>query len=172
MNPFEQQKKLFEQWEKNLAQYLESTMRQPEFMKLVGKNLEATLDVQGAVKRQVKQTLKALSIPTDEDLGGLYRTVNDLETKVLDLQEEVEDLQDELKKAREGTVAAPPARKALKRTARKAAKKAVKRTAKKAAKKTARKTAAKTARKTAKKAAKKPAARKPARKTAGAGKKR
>lgn len=92
MNPFEIQKKMFEEWERNLASYLEKTMRQPEFMQLVGRNLEMATTLQGAVKGHVQKALKALSVPTEEELTGLYRTVNDLETRMLDLEEQLEDL--------------------------------------------------------------------------------
>lgn len=105
MNPFEMQKKMYEEWEKNLGKYLESTMRQPEFMKLVGRNLEATLDLQGAVKGHLQKALKTLAIPTEAELEGLYRTVNQLETKVLDLEEALEDLRDQAARTAEATSA-------------------------------------------------------------------
>jgi hypothetical protein len=92
VNLLEMNKKLFEEWEKNLGRYLEETMRQPEFMKLVGKNLESTLDLQTAVKTQVRKTLRSLSIPTDAELSSLYETVNNLESRLLDMEESLEDL--------------------------------------------------------------------------------
>jgi hypothetical protein len=94
MNPFEVQKKMFEEWERNLASYLDKTMRQPEFMQLVGRNLELAMTLQGAVKGHVQKALKALAVPTEEELAGLYRTVNDLESRMLDLEEELEDLKE------------------------------------------------------------------------------
>lgn len=103
MNPFEMQKQMYEQWEKNLGKYIEETMRQPEFMKLVGRNLEATLDLQATIKKNLRSTLKTLSIPTEQDLEGLYRSVNDLESRSLDIEEAVEDLRDELAANHEGT---------------------------------------------------------------------
>ena len=74
MNPFEMQKQMFQEWEKNLGKYLEATMRQPEFMKIVGKNLEATMDFQGAVKKQLQKALRAGGIPTDAQLAEMIAT--------------------------------------------------------------------------------------------------
>ncbi len=147
MNPFEMQKKMYEEWEKNLGKYLESTMRQPEFMKLVGRNLEATLDLQGAVKGHLQKALKTLAIPTEAELEGLYRTVNQLETKVLDLEEALEDLRDRAAvkpapkaQAKPAAEAAPevPAEPASKVSAKPAAKPAARPAAKTPAKSAAR----------------------------------
>lgn len=97
-NPIEFQKKMFEEWEKSLGKYLEDTMRQPEFMKMVGKNLSTSMDFQGALKKNLQKWLKTWDVPTHDELAGLYKTVNSLESRVLDLEDINEDLREELAK--------------------------------------------------------------------------
>ena len=142
-NPFDMQKQMFAEFEKNLGEYVQKTMREPVFMKLVAKNMATNLDVRTVVKKQLEKMLQSLDVPTQESMANLYRTVHDLETRMLDLEEKIEDLEEEL-----AAVKKKPAVKEVKpkAVAKKApAKKAKpKKTAKKApAKKTAKKAPAK-----------------------------
>ena len=98
-NPFDIQKQVFGDFEKNIGEYLQKTMREPAFMKIVAQNMSASLDVRGLIKEQLEKVLKGLDIPTNTTMEGLYKTVHDLETRLLDLEEQVEDLSDDLKKA-------------------------------------------------------------------------
>lgn len=92
-NPFEMPKAMFAEFEKGLGAYLEKTMRDPAFMKLVSKNMVASLDVQALVKKNMAQVLETMDVPTNATLAGLYQTVHNLETRLLDLEEKVEDLE-------------------------------------------------------------------------------
>jgi polyhydroxyalkanoate synthesis regulator phasin len=89
VNPFEYQKRLMEQFEKNLASYFEKLMREPSTMQVVTRNLAVSLDLAAAIKKQVHDFLEALAIPTEKDMARLYETVNRLESRVLDLEDEL-----------------------------------------------------------------------------------
>jgi uncharacterized protein YukE len=108
-NPFDVQKQMMQEFEKNLAQYLDKTMRDPEFMKLVARAMEANLDMRGLLKQNLAPALKALDVPTGDSLAEFFRTVHDLESRLLDLEEVVEDLGDRLKKAERSAPAKAPA---------------------------------------------------------------
>ena len=145
-NPFDMQKQMFAEFEKNLGEYVQKTMREPTFMKLVAKNMATNLDVRTVVKKQLEKMLHSLDVPTQESMANLYRTVHDLETRMLDLEEKIEDLEDELavlkKKKPAAVKEAKPKAVAKKAPAKKAPAKKAK--AKKSAKKApAKKTAAK-----------------------------
>ena len=123
-DPFEYQKKMVQEWEKNLAKYMDKTMRDPGFMQLMSRNLGTSLDVQKMVKDQMQKGLAGLSIPTSEDLKKIYTVLNRVESLLLDLEERVQDL--EARDAREGEATpapkAAPAAKAPKRRKAAAAK--------------------------------------------------
>lgn len=91
---------MFAEFEKNLGEYLQKTMRDPTFMKMVAKNMSTNLDMRSVVKKQLDSMLQTLDVPTQESMANLYRTVHNLETRMLDLEEEVEELSDELKKVK------------------------------------------------------------------------
>jgi BMFP domain-containing protein YqiC len=92
-DPFEYQKKMVQEWEKNLAKYMDKTMRDPGFMQLVSRNLGTSLDVQKVVKDQMQKGLAGLSIPTSEDLKKVFTVLNRVESLLLDLEERVTDLE-------------------------------------------------------------------------------
>lgn len=92
-DPFEYQKKMVQEWEKNLAKYMDKTMRDPGFMQLVSRNMGASLDVQKMVKDQMQKGMASLSIPTSEDLKKIYTTLNRVESLLLDLEERMSDLE-------------------------------------------------------------------------------
>jgi len=91
-DPFEMQKKMMSEWEKNLGKYIEKTMRQPEFMKLVAANMSSTLDLQAAIKKQTQSLLKNLSLATEDDLARLFETMNAVESRVLDIEERLDSM--------------------------------------------------------------------------------
>lgn len=95
-DPFSMQKQMFDQMEKSLGEYLEKVMREPDFMKVMSRNMSSALDVQSLVKDQVGKVLKSYHIPTEDSLESLYQSVHNMETRVLDLEELVEDLQDQV----------------------------------------------------------------------------
>lgn len=95
-DPFSMQKQMFDQMEKSLGEYLEKVMREPDFMKVMSRNMSSALDVQSLVKDQVGKVLKSYHIPTEDSLESLYQSVHNMETRVLDLEELVEDLQDKV----------------------------------------------------------------------------
>lgn len=103
-NPFDMQKKMYEAWEKNFSGYLDKFMREPAFMKAMAKNMETTMDIHQMVKKQVRMVLKGLSIPTEESLSGLYKTVHNVETRLLDLEEKFDELSQSRGSAQAGTV--------------------------------------------------------------------
>ncbi len=100
MNPLEFQmemsKKMFSEWEKNMGEYFDKTLRDQGFLKLVSQNLSQSLDFQGEMQKQMGTVLKAFSIPTEESMQGLYKTVNNLERRMLDLEEKIDQLEDTL----------------------------------------------------------------------------
>lgn len=119
-DPFEYQKKMVQEWEKNLAKYMDKTMRDPGFMQLMSRNLGTSLDVQKVVKDQMQKGLAGLSIPTSEDLKKIYTVLNRMETLLLDLEERVQDI--EARTAPEVQAAPAPAKAAPKRKKAAAAK--------------------------------------------------
>ncbi len=108
LNPFETQKKLFDAWEKNLATSMDRMMRKPEYMSLVSQQLGSTLKLRGMLREPVDATLKSLGLPNQDELQNLYKTVNDLESRMLDLEERLEDSED-ARSAMAARMEAPPA---------------------------------------------------------------
>lgn len=108
-NPFDMQKTMFAEFEKGLGQYLEKTMRDPAFMKVVSQSMAAQLDVRGQVKEQLESILKGLDVPTQSTLEGLYQTVHNLETRLLDLEETVEEQADLIESLRREPTPGPTA---------------------------------------------------------------
>lgn len=100
MNPLEFQmemsKKMFSEWEKNMGEYFDKTLRDQGFLKLVSQSLSQSMDFQGEIQKQMGTVLKAFSIPTEESLQGLYKSVNNLERRMLDLEEKIENLEETL----------------------------------------------------------------------------
>lgn len=93
-NPFEFQRQMFVEFEKSMGEYLQKTMRDPEFMKLMARGMDGALDYRGVMKTQIEATLKTLQLPTEESQEKLYGTIHGMETRLLDLEEEVQDLRD------------------------------------------------------------------------------
>lgn len=91
-NPFDFQRQMFMEFEKTMGEYLQKTMRDPEFMKLMAKGMDGALDYRGAMKTQIEATLKTLQLPTEASQEKLYQTLHGMETRVLDLEEEVQGL--------------------------------------------------------------------------------
>ena len=98
-NPFEFQRQMFTEFEKSMAEYLQKTMRDPEFMKLVAQGMQGALDYRGTMKVQIEQVLKTLQLPTEASQEKLYGTLHDMESRVLDLEEQVLDLRQSLLQA-------------------------------------------------------------------------
>ncbi|MCO4783224.1 MAG: hypothetical protein KC646_12940 [Candidatus Cloacimonetes bacterium] len=97
-DPFSMQKKMFDEWEKSTAEYVDKVMRDPSFMKTISQNMGSTLDMQDAIKEQTNKVLKSMNVPTEDSLDGLYKTVHNLETRMLDFEEKIDDLSDMFKK--------------------------------------------------------------------------
>lgn len=93
-NPFEFQRQMFVEFEKSMGEYLQKTMRDPEFMKLMARGMDGALDYRGVMKTQIEATLKTLQLPTEESQEKLYATIHGMETRLLNLEEEVQDLRD------------------------------------------------------------------------------
>ena len=91
-NPFDFQKQMFVEFEKTMGEYLQKTMRDPEFMKLMARGMEGAMDYRSALKSQVEATLKTLNVPTEESQEKLFQTLHGMETRILDLEEEVQEL--------------------------------------------------------------------------------
>ncbi len=132
-NPFDMQKQMFAEFEKNLGEYVQKTMREPVFMKLVAKSMATNLDMRSVVKKQLEKMLRSLDVPTQENMANLYRTVHNLETRMLDLEEKVEDLTEELAALKKKKPAAAPKAAPKKRPAPKKAAPKKKAASKKAA---------------------------------------
>ncbi len=91
-NPFDFQRQMFADYEKNASELLAKTMREPAFMRLVAQSMGSALDLHALTRSQVEAALKALDLPTQETVEALYQTVHRLESRVLDLEEQIEDL--------------------------------------------------------------------------------
>jgi hypothetical protein len=91
-DPFELNKKLFEQWEKTVGEFLEKRMRDPAFMDVMGKSMALSLDVKRALDARMTDWLKSMSVPTKDDLEGLWRKLNELETRLVDLEHKVDEI--------------------------------------------------------------------------------
>ncbi|MFC1745719.1 hypothetical protein ACFL35_17130, partial [Candidatus Riflebacteria bacterium] len=57
--------------------------------------LEKTLNIQSVLKKQVKTMLKNYSIPTEDTIAAIYKSLHETETKNLDLEEKLEELEKE-----------------------------------------------------------------------------
>lgn len=111
MNPLEIQmdmtKKMYAEWEKNLGSYFDKTLRDQGFLKIVSDQISTSLDFQKEIQAQTSKMLQAFSIPTEESLEGLYKTVNNLEMRLMDVEARIADLTEELAVAKASQVAAP-----------------------------------------------------------------
>ncbi len=99
INPFEMQKAMINEWEKNMGEYLDKVLRDPGYLKLVSESMNQMLDFQGMIRSNTQKSLQMLSIPTEDSMKGLYQTVHNLEMRMLDLEEKIADLQKQGKKA-------------------------------------------------------------------------
>lgn len=124
-DPFSMQKKMFDEWEKSTAEYVDKVMRDPSFMKTISQNMGTTLDMQDAIKQQTNKVLESMNVPTEDSLDGLYKTVHNLETRMLDFEEKIDDLSDMFKKLVEISEAIqnPPKEVAKTKTVKKSTKK-------------------------------------------------
>ncbi len=91
-NPFDMSRQMMKEFEQGFSEYMEKTMRDPYFMKMVAKNMNASLDYQSMLKKHIATVLKTLGMPDEDSMSSLYQTVHNLETRLLDMEEQFEDL--------------------------------------------------------------------------------
>ncbi len=91
-NPFDMQRQMMKEFEQGFSEYMEKTMRDPFFMKMVAQNMNTSMDFQGMIKKQIATVLKTLGMPDEDSMARLYQTVHNLETRLLDMEEQFEDL--------------------------------------------------------------------------------
>lgn len=92
-DPFEINRKLFSEWEKKLAEFMDKRMRDPDFMKIVGQGMAATMDAKSAIDARLDEWFRTLSLPTKNDIEKLWVTVNAIETRLIDLEDRVAALE-------------------------------------------------------------------------------
>ena len=95
-DPLDFNRKLFSEWEKKLAEFLDKRMRDPDFMSVVGKGIATTMDAKSAFDQRMEEWLKTLQLPTKTDLEKIWVTLNALETRVIDMEDRIEALEDRL----------------------------------------------------------------------------
>ncbi len=91
-NPFDMQRQMMKEFEQGFSEYVEKTIRDPFFMKMVAQNMNTSMDFQGMIKKQIATVLKTLGMPDEDSMTRLYQTVHNLETRLLDMEEQFEDL--------------------------------------------------------------------------------
>ena len=91
-NPFDMSRQMMKEFEQGFSEYMEKTMRNPYFMKMVAKNMNASLDFQSMLKKHIATVLKTLGMPDEDSMSRLYQTVHNLETRLLDMEEQFDDL--------------------------------------------------------------------------------
>ena len=86
-DPFEFNKKMFSEWEKKLAEFMEQRMRDPDFMSIVGKGISTSMDAKSAIDKRMEEWFQTLNLPTKHDLEKVWVTINNLETRVIDIED-------------------------------------------------------------------------------------
>jgi BMFP domain-containing protein YqiC len=92
-DPFEINRKLFSEWEKKLAEFMDKRMRDPDFMKVVGQGITATMDAKSHIDARLEEWFRTLNLPTKDDMEKVWTTVNALETRLIDLEDRVAALE-------------------------------------------------------------------------------
>jgi BMFP domain-containing protein YqiC len=92
-DPFDINRKLFSEWEKKLAEFMDKRMRDPDFMSLVGKGISTSMDAKSAFDARMDEWFKSLNLPTRHDLERVWTTLNNLETRVIDIEDRLEALE-------------------------------------------------------------------------------
>ena len=92
-DPFDINRKLFSEWEKKLAEFMDKRMRDPDFMNLVGKGISTSMDAKSAFDQRMEEWFKTLNLPTKHDLEKVWTTLNTLETRVIDIEDRLDALE-------------------------------------------------------------------------------
>lgn len=92
-DPFDINRKLFSEWEKKLAEFMDKRMRDPDFMSLVGKGISTSMDAKSAFDARMDEWFKSLNLPTRHDLEKVWTTLNMLETRVIDIEDRLDALE-------------------------------------------------------------------------------
>jgi len=85
------QRRMYETWERNFGDYLEATLRDPNYLALVGRWWQLSFDWLDLSRACVRPWMQAADVPTNRTLDGLYRSVHDLEMRLLELEERLDD---------------------------------------------------------------------------------
>lgn len=93
-DPFEINRKMFSEWEKKLAEFMDQRMRDPDFMNLVGKGISTSMDAKSAFDKRMEEWFRTLNLPTRHDLEKVWTTLNNLETRVIDIEDRLSALEE------------------------------------------------------------------------------
>jgi hypothetical protein len=95
-DPLDFNRKLFSEWEKKLAEFLDKRMRDPDFMNIVGKGMGATMDAKSQFDQRMEEWFRKLQLPTKTDLERIWVTLNMIETRVIDIEDRVSAIEEKL----------------------------------------------------------------------------
>lgn len=93
-DPFDINRKLFSEWEKKLAEFMDKRMRDPDFMSLVGRGISSSMDAKSAFDARMEEWFRSLNLPTKQDLEKIWSTLNNLETRVIDIEDRLSALEE------------------------------------------------------------------------------
>lgn len=80
---------LYRQWEKSMETWWDGVLESPEFLKGMGKNLEAQGKARKSYEEGVDKTMGDLHLPSRKDVIRLAKVASMLEDKLLSVEDQV-----------------------------------------------------------------------------------
>ena len=91
ITPIELQKKMYENFERNMGKAIEKTLRDETYLKMVSQCWQIGFNWLELTRKCTKPFLDTLDVPTNSSLEKMYKSVHDLEMRLLDLEEKVDE---------------------------------------------------------------------------------
>jgi chemotaxis regulatin CheY-phosphate phosphatase CheZ len=85
-------KQSYQLWEQLTSQYMESLIRNQEFLAMTGKALEQSVQFKQQIDRLVEASLANLQLPTRGEMERALHKLNELESLLRDLHAKVDRL--------------------------------------------------------------------------------
>ncbi len=91
ISPIELQKKMYDNFEKNMGKAIEKTLRDETYLKLVSQWWQLGFNWLDLTRKCAKPMLDSVDVPTNSSLDKLYQSVHSMEMRLLDLEEKVDE---------------------------------------------------------------------------------
>ena len=82
---------MYENFERNMGKAIEKTLRDETYLKLVSQWWQLGFNWLELTRKCAKPILESMDVPTNTSLDKMYKSVHDLEMRLLDLEEKVDE---------------------------------------------------------------------------------